>query len=106
MWILKLNPMQGHSEELRIVARAETKERLEEFLQREQVEPYIDDGTNFFFEGPYSWHKVFRKGGPLEWYNYPDIPDYPFFENVGTIEDVILSAELRWNQFCSEIMEV
>lgn len=62
MWILQLNDMRSHKIEMSTtVCRAETKEELETFLERERVDSYKDD----------MWSKGYRKGGPLEWYNPP-----------------------------------
>ena len=61
MFVLWLNPMTDNVESRKAVAKADTREALEQLLERECVEPYQDD----------CWHKTYRKGGPLEWYNPP-----------------------------------
>lgn len=62
MWILQLNDMRDENPSvLKPVARAETKEELEEFVNREMVEPYQDGGHG----------KCFKEGGLLEWCNPP-----------------------------------
>lgn len=87
--LLYLNPMRGRSEALSPVAKAATKELLEQFVASELVEPYTDTGERTVFHdtdsvaqeagGPvrekvqgYQYQKTFRAGGPLEWYNKPD----------------------------------
>lgn len=59
LFALVLNPMQERTEAERVVAISTSKDALEKFYKDELVEPYKDD----------RWHKTFRKGGPLEWYN-------------------------------------
>lgn len=60
-WCLYLNNMRcGKFEHMEPVVRGEVAD-LEALLARERVEGYMDG----------RWGKVFRKGGPLEWYNAP-----------------------------------
>ena len=77
VWVLYLNHMQSpKSERLVPVTRADTREALVALLERETVPLYVEDG-----EGPYGatkWHKSFRKGGPLEWFNPPDEVHHSF----------------------------
>jgi hypothetical protein len=61
MFVLWLNPMTDNCESRKAVAKADTREALEQLLERECIEPYQDG----------CWHKIYRKGGPLEWYNAP-----------------------------------
>lgn len=65
-WILLLNDMRSpKSEFLQPVAQASSREELTNFLMRERVTGYPDaTATNI-------WHKVHRRGGPLEWFNPP-----------------------------------
>ncbi len=61
VWFLLLNDMRaGHVEMLTPVAFGPTRESLEDFIETETVDRYVTDGR---------WHKTFREGGPLEWYN-------------------------------------
>lgn len=69
---LLLNPMTDRTEATRLVAIAEYRSEIESLLRDERVEPYKDD----------NWHKVYRKGGPLEWYNAPD----GIFTELGIVE--------------------
>ena len=59
MFVLAMNQMQGRAETYTEVARAETREALVAFHERLRVDPYTDN----------RWHKAFRKGSPLEWFN-------------------------------------
>lgn len=59
---LLLNPMTGRTEEMRLAAVSDHRHEIDDLLSAETVPPYKDDER---------WHKVFRKGGPLEWYNPP-----------------------------------
>jgi hypothetical protein len=62
MWILALNDMRAPKiETSEFVARADVAEKLHQWMRDERVEPYTED----------NWRKVFKKGGPLEWYNEP-----------------------------------
>ena len=76
MWILFLNDMRAsHAEDLTAVGWADTRETLAAVLASEKVEPYADGRC----------HKVFRKGGPLEWCNAPwagDIEEGTTFREV------------------------
>jgi hypothetical protein len=68
VWILYLNDMRtSHIETCQVLARAETKEALVRYVKQETVAAYNETIQS------YTWGKVFRKDGPLEWYN----PPYP-----------------------------
>jgi len=84
VWVLFLNDMRAcHSEDLTPVARSDDPEKLVAFLKDERVEPYQDptglpaeepstEPSSFAYKvNPGHWHKVFRRGGPLEWFNDP-----------------------------------
>jgi hypothetical protein len=78
--------MRCRAEACEWVAVSETREALEAFVIAETVEPYVDDGTQRIVHDtdaiarhagaividpprPHGWHKTFRQGGPLEWFN-------------------------------------
>lgn len=86
MFVLKLNPMQGRCEAMRIVGWSDDREVLVRFLEAERVEPYRDG----------QWLKQFRKNGPLEWFNPGGDGD---IENVGEFEDWIADAKAKWRRF-------
>jgi len=95
MWVLQLNDMRKAPETLTAIARAETKEELESFVEGQTVETYQEEGLA----------KVFKKGGPLEYFN-PPIPGQvhdPHFLNVG---DADLWAERAKNDFELQIMSL
>jgi len=86
-----LNDMRSdHVEVLQPVFRAKTKAALLGLLAVERV-PFYTDGQ---------WSKVFRQGGPLEWYNLPlgydplsDTPDSSrWLINLGTREEFVEEA--------------
>jgi len=80
MVILYLNDMRHPQVEMSTaVARAATKEELEQFVENERV-PYYRDGK---------WSKCFRQGGPLEWYNEPSDFFFTAYQDAGTEEDWI-----------------
>ncbi len=73
---LVLNPMHGRMEEQRMVAVADRKSELESLLTTERVDAYKDD----------NWSKVYRSGGPLEWFNPPTFADHADEWGHGIIE--------------------
>jgi hypothetical protein len=94
VWVLFLNDMRlAHVEELMPVARADSPEALKDFVDSERValyreptglppsSPTTDPASPFSYRvHPQEWCKVFRKGGPLEWYNPPSASD--LFESL------------------------
>ena len=87
VWVLCLNDMRSnHIEDLRYVARADSRAALVAFIDAETVEPYEDPSglpavsPNYDPHGgdvqvnPPIFYKSFRRGGPLEWYNRPSQP--------------------------------
>jgi len=88
MWVLLLNNMRSAKvERLTPVARAETQEALEAFMDREKVESYTtgSDAPNSF---DHAWHKTFRKGGLLEWFNRPSFLRETFLDAGALIAEV------------------
>lgn len=64
LFVLVLNDMRASNiENSSVVCFSDSTAALHALLAAETVEPYVDrvDGRN--------WHKSFRAGGPLEWYN-------------------------------------
>ncbi len=59
VYCLIMNPVTDRAESGRISVMSFDKDRLVKFYEDEIVESYDDD----------RFRKVFRKGGPLEWYN-------------------------------------
>ncbi len=93
MWILQLNPMQCNAEQVSPVAYAETKEALILLLDKERTKPYQDG----------QWHKCFRRGGILEWYNDPGPNmepwiDVPAIVDVGKEDDWLRNASERFQR--------
>jgi glucose dehydrogenase len=120
MLVLLLNDMRSsHVEDLQPVARAETREALISFMQREEVEPYttVDNhvihhttdsqaGTSDYIHG-YKFRKTFRHGGPLEWYNKPyDAMLGEHIVDVGTQEDWAAKARREYDMKILPIMQV
>lgn len=91
MFVLQLNDMRASNvENLSPVARAETIEELQRFLDNEKVEYYNDD----------RWRKSYRQGGPLEWYNSPFTGDQAIV-NMGSADEWAANAK---QQFEEQIM--
>jgi len=101
MWILQLNPMMGNHEQLRPVARAETREQLEQFLQSQAVDSYTDDDGSNMCGG--KLRKSFRKGGRLEYFNPPD-RDECFVEV--RLDDWIERTRQRYSNLMMEIPSI
>lgn len=79
IFVLSLSMMRDEKYETsdRIVAWSASREALENFVARERVEPWVDENPAMAnLNGTYRYHKVFRKGGPLEWFN-PQSARYP-----------------------------
>lgn len=70
---LLLNPMMGGVEQCVEILTAETMAEIKAFYDSQLVEPYSDEGPDCYQFGSTpqtkTYHKSFRKGGPLEWYN-------------------------------------
>lgn len=82
-WVLQLNRVtMAHVEDLIPACRANSKEELKAFLEREKVEPYRDG----------QWGKNFRKGGPLEWFN----PPWPHDEDRHFVEVNVAERVLEY----------
>lgn len=105
MWVLFLNDMRsGNVERLQPVCRAPSREDLLAILAREKVPAYTDRGertlvhTTDFMAGQvehnsdYGWSKVYRQGGPLEWFNPPRNEGPDHFRDAGTREDWMRKA--------------
>lgn len=101
MFVLQLNNMRDKAEIIQPVAWAETQAALVAFLDRERVTPYITEGH---------WHKCFRAGGPLEWFNEPTgnpmevWVDVPAIVDVGTREDWQMKAGERFDELRQKLL--
>ena len=70
VWKLIMNPMMGRTEENRLVALSYDRQTLIDWMEAEKApEPYYDEGPSFFHGGNLEYYKVFKKDGPLEWFN-------------------------------------
>ena len=109
MWVLCLNDMRSSNiENLQPVCRANTKEELKAFVAKEKVTPYTTNGENIVHHTTdqmagtttitpsYTYHKSFRHGGPLEWFNQPyDHDEARHYVFAGTEDE--WAAEARQN---------
>lgn len=59
VYSLHLNPMTANFEKANMVAASFNREDLMKWYEGLKVEPYQDE----------RWHKTFKKGSKLEWYN-------------------------------------
>ena len=96
MWVLLLNDMRSANiENILAVAKAETKEALVVYLEREKVDGYRDG----------QWGKGFKQGGPLEWYNAP-WDESESFVFAGTRNDWMERAGLDWDRRVGSLLSV
>lgn len=101
---LFLNCMHCNTEQRELVAIADTKEKLVQFMERERVEPYR--------EGP--WHKTFRSGSPLENFNPPvplnaDAEQDPFghgITRIATRAEYIERAAREWDRTMEKVVRL
>jgi hypothetical protein len=91
-YVLVMNDMRSPKIEYgEIVCWAETAQELIDFMDSERAdEPYRSPGR----DGPETWGKTFREGGPLEWYNDPG-SDSPFGHGVREFYMPTKLSELR-----------
>lgn len=82
-WVLVLNDMRSSNVEIvQPVCRAESKEALQAFINRERAPESYRDG---------SWAKTFKHGSILEWFN-PPWNDCESFQDVGQESDWVQRA--------------
>lgn len=88
LWVLCLNDMRSaHFERLQPVTWSPDVGALKALLERERVEPYLDDRVNDYGES-LIWGKSFRRGGPLEWCNPPGRDERPHFVPITDVIEV------------------
>ena len=101
MWVLQLNDMRNIDDPalpplLTPVLRAESKEELQTFMDRERVNVYQHE-----LDGK-KWTKNFKKDGPLEWFNIPKTNG----QNIINVQDADSWAENARAQFETQIMSI
>ena len=98
-WVLLLNDMRSAQVEiLQPVYRADSKEKLISCLEAESCKAYRTDNR---------WNKMFKCGGPLEWFNPPwNFEDPRHFVNVGTPDSAAEQAAKNWNATILPIPEL
>lgn len=71
IWILELANMHGQVDKARCIAIFDEYQKLKDWYNSQLSEqPYKDKGYNSYTgNNDYEYHKVFKKGSPLEWYN-------------------------------------
>ena len=95
-WLLRMNRMTDPKVELMTnVALAESKEALKSYVEKEKVEPYTDG----------EWHKIFRKDGPLEWFNAPMFDEESFIK-VMSLDEVISKTVEDYNDHFSGVPRI
>lgn len=113
-WILSLNHMRERTEERRNVACADTRAALEAFVAAERAPaPYTEleearhvVGRDGDYVTPWKWHKVFRKGGPLEWFNPPDAQSFVELISEEAAAQQLITERRRWLSTIQFVTEV
>lgn len=79
VYVLCLNNMQNNAESSTPIVGSFERDKVVSYYNNEKVPTYQDDGINQFSQGATKWHRVFRKDGPLMWFNavYGDISGPP-----------------------------
>ena len=95
MWVLQLKDMRNTrvGDPASPIARAETKEELEKFVERETVIMYYEE----------VYGKTFGKDSPLEWYIRPGKDNDHEYINAG---DADLWAERARADFEAQVMSL
>lgn len=101
MYILQLNPITANSERVVPVACSESSLELRNFLKRESVEPYRENG----------FLKSFRKGSILENFNPPDQSEeawigVPAIADIGTEQDWANQAVLDYQSIVKDLVAI
>jgi hypothetical protein len=94
LWFLHLNDMRkSHYESLTTVCWAGSRGELEALVERERVPSYADSDISYGRPSSYDgkWHKSFRKGGPLEWYNTPGKNSFTQVKGLPHVDDLRVS---------------
>ena len=81
-WLI-LNPMMGNTENGVQFGPFPTRQDAVAFHNNEMVTPYTEDGPCTFGGGTKSYSKTFRKGGPLEWMNPLQAPEFEKPDDFG-----------------------
>lgn len=96
VYALVLNMMRDRMERADVVAMSDSREELIQFERAERVEPYSDPGYSGFDGRETEFRKVYRKGGPLEWFNPAGVDlhgpaDQDFGHGI-----IVLECRPRW----------
>ena len=70
VYVLELANMHGGVDKAEVVAIFSEHQKLKDWYNSQLADkPYTDTPSKDNFGQTHSWHKVFKKGSPLEWYN-------------------------------------
>lgn len=82
VWKLVMNDMRCHTEHAQLVAVSDDKDKLVSWYRDQMAEmTYSDPGINQFSGGPTNWHKTFKKGSLLEWFNAVDVDQVSLYNH-------------------------
>lgn len=72
--ILYLADMRGNVDNIRAIAIFTEPEKMRDYLKSQMSpEPWTDEPSADYFGLIHSYHKVFKRGSPLEWFNPPSL---------------------------------
>lgn len=94
MFLLRMNDMRSTKSEIMTnVLASDSTDKIRDFVNMEVAEARYQDGQ---------WDKVYRKGGPLEWYNDIGMQIIPIL----SLEDNIAAVTRSYNEFMRNIMHI
>jgi hypothetical protein len=90
----KFNNMRGHTEQSAARIVTVDKQKLLDRIKELEVPDYKDEGQSEF-ENNHTFHKCYKKGSVLEWYNKIDVTKPPDYYGQGVSEDWVPAAEFE-----------
>lgn len=101
VYCLCLADMHGGVDKSVVVAVFDTLHALKNYYESQLAgTPWTDEPSNDWAGQPRRWHKVFKKGSPLEWYNDASSLEPQSWHDVafgGVVEDWIRSYPSQKN---------
>lgn len=96
MFVLRLHDMRSDNQEsLFDIGLSDNQENIIKFVTQELVSPYVEDNFN----------KVFKKGGPLEWYDLPKDEAQSYLE-IATEEAYIEFKRTEYKNYLNSLPKI
>ena len=99
VWALNMNMMRNRVELVNTVATSYDKQKLIDWVESQKAETPYSDPTKIDPHDLGSWHKTFKKGSPLEWYN--PLPNY---EDIGMYGEGLVFRWVNMADFTAQSM--